>query len=204
MALANYTDLTNAIANWMGRADLTSRLPEFVSLAESDFNRELRVAPMLVTNTAFPFAGEFVPLPSGFLEVRDFYLNVSPRRTLVFLPPDQQTDYFDASGCPKYYSIIGQQFRFAPIPNGSFTGTLMYWQSIPGLQANNVNWLMTAHPNLYLFATNFYASTYLQDAAKMQQWMAAYQAELESVKGADKKSRYGATGMAVRASGTVV
>ena len=39
MALSTYSDLTTAVANWTARADLTSRIPEFIKLAESDFNR---------------------------------------------------------------------------------------------------------------------------------------------------------------------
>jgi hypothetical protein len=204
MALANYSDLTTAIANWTARTDLTSRLPEFVSLAESDFNRELRHPSMVVTNTAFPFSAEYVSVPSGMLELRDFYVNTSPRASLVFLSPDQQTDFFTSTGVPKYYSIIGNQFRFAPIPNGSFTGTLVYFQSIPGLQANTTNWLMTAHPNLYLFACLYQAALFLQDAEKASTWGGLYQAELASLKGAGQRLKYSGSGLAVRPTGTVV
>lgn len=207
MALATYSDLLSAVSgsnNWNARTDIAGRVPDFVALAEAQFNRELRMAQMIVVNTVFPFAGEFVPLPTGFLEARDFYLNVNPRTSLVFLSPDSQTDYFSASGQPRFYSIVGQNFRFGPAPNGNYTGTLIYFQSIPGLQANTQNWLMTAHPNLYLFNTNMQAALYLKDAESAQYWNGLYQTELQAVKDADKRMKYSGTGMAVRVAGCVV
>ena len=42
MAISNYTELKTAVANWLDRDDLTDRIPEFIALAESRFNRLLR------------------------------------------------------------------------------------------------------------------------------------------------------------------
>jgi hypothetical protein len=203
MALNNYSDLIAAVPNWSARADLTSRIPEFISLAESDFNRELRTNQMLVNAPNFVIAGEFVNQPSGFLEVKDWFLNVSPRSELCFLSDELATNYYSSSGKPKYYSISGTQFRINPAPDGTYSTTLRYYQAIPGLQANSTNWLMTAHPNLYLFACMLQTTLFTQDDVGVQKWAQAYQQELQSVKGADQKSRYGGSGMAVRNSSTV-
>ena len=42
MAITTYAELKTAIANWLNREDLTSVIPDFISLAEADFNRKLR------------------------------------------------------------------------------------------------------------------------------------------------------------------
>lgn len=203
MALATYSDLIAAVPNWMARSDLTSRIPEFISLAESDFNRELKTRDMLVVNQNFVIAAEYVPVPAGFSQVQNFYINTNPRNALVFLPGDAQTTLYNASGIPKYYSIVGSMFRFAPFPNGSFGTTLVYYQDIPGLQANSTNWLMRDHPNLYLFNTLMQASLFVQDDQAAQKWLSAYQTELRSIQNADNEEKYSGTGMAVRASCTV-
>ena len=46
MAISNYTELKTAVANWLDRDDLTDRIPEFIALAESRFNRLLRIRAM--------------------------------------------------------------------------------------------------------------------------------------------------------------
>ena len=48
MAISTKAELHTAVANWLNRSDLTDRIPEFISLAEAGFNRNLRVRDMLV------------------------------------------------------------------------------------------------------------------------------------------------------------
>ena len=38
MALNNYANLKTSIANWLGRTDLVNDIPDFITLAENDFN----------------------------------------------------------------------------------------------------------------------------------------------------------------------
>ena len=42
MALSNYNDLKASIADFLNRDDLTSVIPDFISLAEAQLNREIR------------------------------------------------------------------------------------------------------------------------------------------------------------------
>ena len=44
MAISNFTNLKTAIANYLNRDDLTSYIADFISLAESRINNELRVS----------------------------------------------------------------------------------------------------------------------------------------------------------------
>lgn len=199
MSLTNYSDLIAAVPNWMARADLTARIPEFISLAESDFNAELRTNSMIVNIPNFIIGAEYVDWPAGFAEMRDWYINGNPRRPLTFMPDDTMTSYYNSSDIPKYFTMSGKQFRLAPAPNGNISTTLRYYQTIPGLQTNTTNWLMTARPNLYLFAVNLQAALFIQDADQIQRWLPAYQAELQLIKDASKRTRYSGTGMAVRA-----
>ena len=125
MSIDSYTTLQTAITNWTARADLSSRNVEFITLAEAEFNRELRVLQMETVNQNFPIAAEYVPVPTGLLEVRNLYLNTSPRRTVTLMGDDLQTSlYSSGSGIPKYFCIAGANFRFNPIPSGTFSATL--------------------------------------------------------------------------------
>ena len=74
MALSNYSELKSSIANWLNRSDLTTEIAEdFIVLAEKDFNSKLRIRSM-VTQTIITIDAETENLPSGFLQVRDFYI----------------------------------------------------------------------------------------------------------------------------------
>ena len=46
MAISNYTELKTAVANWLGRDDLTSRIPEFISAAEIRLCDDIKVKAM--------------------------------------------------------------------------------------------------------------------------------------------------------------
>jgi hypothetical protein len=42
MAINSYSELQDAVSNWLNRTDLSVRVPEFIALAEARFRRELR------------------------------------------------------------------------------------------------------------------------------------------------------------------
>jgi hypothetical protein len=52
MALNNYSDLKTSVANYLGRSDLTSAIPDFITLAEIRLARQLRLRQMLQTVTS--------------------------------------------------------------------------------------------------------------------------------------------------------
>ena len=52
MALTTYTELKTSLADWLYRSDLASVIPDFISLAESQVERQLRTRQMIVRATA--------------------------------------------------------------------------------------------------------------------------------------------------------
>lgn len=64
----DFSTLQQAIADELARADLSAAIPNFILLAEADFNRELRVRQMqaVVTSTA---TGQTITMPADLLEV---------------------------------------------------------------------------------------------------------------------------------------
>ena len=84
----DYATLQQGIATWLARADLTASIPDFIQLAESRFNRELRTRQMLVTVTGSAVGGTFT-LPADLREVQSLriacngvYQEIHP------MPPD--------------------------------------------------------------------------------------------------------------------
>lgn len=201
MAITTGAELATAVGNWLARADLTSRIPEFVALAEAKFNRSLRTRQMITRNSSFSINAEYVALPTGFLETKDFYLNTSPKKTLAYLPSDTESDYFTGTGTPRFYTIVGDSFRFGTVPDATYTATLTYYTALTSVSAGGsaVNWLLTAHPDAYLYGALLEAAGYLSDDGRVPLWTSALAQVLDSIRSADAFGRMGNT-MAVRAA----
>ena len=126
MSLANYSDLTSAITNWLARSgdtDVTNRTPEWVTLCEQRIayggemptkTEPLRIAAMetkLGTTYLSTVAGtETVALPSDYLALRGrIYLDGTPRRPLQYMTPNEINEMWTGveQGEPVFYSIIG-------------------------------------------------------------------------------------------------
>ena len=52
MALTTYATLQTAIGDWLNRADLTSVIPDLITLAEAQFQRQIRHRKQITRSTA--------------------------------------------------------------------------------------------------------------------------------------------------------
>lgn len=191
MALTTYTELKTAIADWLNRTDLESVIPTFISLAESGFERELRTRQMMQRATGVMDA-QYITLPNDFLEVRAMKLLTNPPHPLSFITKDEM-DKMDAesyaSGRPDYYTITGNQIRVHPYPDASYTPELQYYKRISKLSDSSAtNWVLSAHPDLYLYGSLVQSAPYLKDDARIGVWNSLYAGALEALKISDERS----------------
>jgi hypothetical protein len=182
MALSNYTELQATVAGYLARDDLTSRIPDFVVLAEAKFNRvllhprmETRDTLTVDTNLASP---EFLDLPTDFQTMRMVRLpDETGKPRLQFLTQTQMDDYRysidNVTGTPVYFTIVGDQIELAPTPNEDMDIEVLYRGNIPALVSNSTNWLLTLAPDLYLYGTLLEASPYIQNDARLSVWGSA-------------------------------
>lgn len=199
MAISTYAELLTAIDNWTHRADLTSRAPEFISLFEAKINRLLKTRDMETKDASFSIAAEYVNVPSGLARVREFYLNTTPKTVLQVMPGDLQGNYFSATGKPRFYEIVANQFRFGPAPDGTYTATLIYSKAITGLSGSNTtNWLLTSHPDLYLYGTLAEAAIFAKDAPWAEPSIQMTKELIEDLRQYDADSKWGGNSMSVR------
>ena len=197
MAISTKAELNTAVANWLNRSDLTARIPEFTSLAEASFNRNLRTREMLVRSTAST-TGQYVSLPTDYLEMLNIELtSTSPPKRLIYITSDRSDDYRENSnnevGTPDYYTIEGTSIQLLPTPSASVTVQLNYYQDIPalsGLADSGNNWLLLAHPDIYLYGTLMQASPYIMDQQSAQIWDGLLSRSMQELQMSDEKSRY--------------
>jgi hypothetical protein len=193
MALTTYTELKASLADWLNRSDLTSVIPDFISLAEAQMERQLRTRQMIVRATAsFAAAAEYGTVPDDFLEVKSIKLDTNPVTSLTFQTIDSldqlsNTTYL-SSGKPLYFTVVGNQFRLLPIPDGAYTAELVYYSKLTKLSASvATNWLLTQAPDVYLYGSLLQAAPYLQDDARISVWSSLYLAGLDQLQVADDR-----------------
>ena len=194
MAISSYTELQTAVANYLNRSDLTDRIPEFITLGEAYLNRKLRTREMLTRDDSFEVAARYEDLPSSFAGVKQFVLQRTPVVNLDYLDPDRvvhERQRFTSSGIPIYYSVIGSSFEFVPTPSDTFTATLLYYQRLPALATNSVNWLLTSHPDLYLWASLVGAETYVHNDERLLVWRSQLEAGIADLNMSDQRESRG-------------
>ena len=197
MAISTKAELYTAVANWLNRSDLTARIPEFASLAEAGFNRNLRTREMLVRSTASTVT-QYVSLPTDFLEMLNIELtSTSPPKRLVYISSDRSDDYREQqnnkTGTPDYYTIEGVSIQLLPTPSAAVTIQLNYYQDIPALSSladSEHNWLISAHPDIYLYAILMQASPYVMDQQSTQLWDGLLARSMQELQVSDEKSKY--------------
>ena len=194
MSLLNYSDLKTTVANYLGRSDLTAQIPTFITLAETRLARQLRLRQMLKVVTTQTTGGDgTVGLPSDFLTVRDFYVDVNPRQPLTYLSPSAFTR--DArpheSGKPIFYTQRGLEFELAPKPDTNYTVVLLYYAKPDAMSDSNPsNVFMANCPDALLYGTLLEAEPYLMNDARLAVWTQLYANAVSSLAESDNSSEY--------------
>ena len=191
MALTTYAELKTSIGDWLNRSDLTAVIPDFISLAEAQIERTLRTRQML-TRTTLSIDAEFESTPTDFLEVKAFKLtSTNPDTPLSFMTMDaldQESTKFTASGRPKFFGVVGSEFRFVPTPDSTYTAEIVYFANLNKLSGSvATNFLLTSSPDIYLYGSLLQAAPYLQDDARIQTWATLYERALNDLQTADDR-----------------
>jgi hypothetical protein len=204
MAISNYSTLQASIGDWLNRSDLTAVIPDFITLAEAQFNRNIRHRRMVERATA-TLDSEYSAVPADWLESIRYQINTNPITVMEFVSPDQAALLKGANGTtgkPIYYTQIGQQFQVVPAPDSgsAYTGELTYYATIPALSVSNTtNWLLTDSPDLYLYGALLQAAPYLQDDQRLSTWGTLYERCLNDLKVSDERSRMATSALRMRA-----
>jgi hypothetical protein len=198
MAITTYAELVTAVTDRIARSDFTATVSqEVITAAEGDIRVRLRTLDMATRRSTFALAGEFTPVPTDFLQVKSFWLNTTPRTMLEYLSDDLFTG--TTSGKPRHFNLVGSEFHLYPVPDASYTATLIYYADLVPLTATSTpNWLLVKHPNVYLYGALFHAAIRIKDADGAQGYGSLFDKAIEQVKSHSNMSRWAGTGMAVR------
>jgi len=209
MALTTYTELKTSIANWLDRSDLTTEIADdFIKLTEADLNSKLRIRKMIAQAT-ITINAETESLPTGFLQVRDFYiLSGSTKYALRYMTPSQmdQVNGTSTTGIPSSYTILGDTLRFMPKPDAEYTSYMNYYKSFDALSDSvATNYILEKHPAIYLYGSLFHAANFLGgiEPQRLAKWEAMYGTALERLELNDREDQFSGSPLQMRGEDTV-
>ena len=207
MAISTFAELKTSVAAWLNRDDLTSVIPDFISLAEVMMEQGASGTPGLrirdlVKRSQATLDEEYEDVPTDFLEMTRLSIQVSGKwYTLDYLSQTQLIDTHGAAsaGTPQAYTVEGKKLHFLPSPSASFTIEMVYFSTIPRLSTSQTtNDVLTNFPNLYLYATLLQASPYLGDDPRIGTWADLYQAAVSGINTSEERALFNAAPLTVR------
>lgn len=197
MALTSNADLLAYIADKLARDDLTSQIPDFIKLFEAAAARRLGSHEQEDTATLTITAGA-AALPADFAAIRRLTWTGSTRAELDYVAPSWlQANYTTtASGIPLHYTLEESNILVRPIDDSA--GLELLYRARTGALASALNWLMTKHPDAYVFGALAEAAGFIDDFSKAAFWKARRDEALNEIEVYEIRAR---GSMAIRTMG---
>lgn len=202
MSISTYSELKTAVENWLDRDDLSDRIEEFITLAETRLYRRLMPRGFEERATTPMVAGqEYYALPTDFLYQRNVQINTNPLTVLKYMSPEQLDHEYPSTGTglPKAYTIIGNEIQLKPVPDSANNLEIAYFQKLSALSdTNTTNWTLTNAPDLLLYGALIEAEAYLVNDPRIGIWKAAFDEGLQQLNNLDMRARYSGSHLEIR------
>lgn len=197
MAVTNYSELKTAFgaSGWFLGRDMTTQVDEIIDLAEAYLNTKLRCRQMETTTDLTP-ASNVCTLPTDYLEYKRVVEKASIRRRLDYITEDAADRLYPtrSSGLACHFMIVGSSLTALPLSANDIE--LTYYQKVPALSDSaTTNWLLTAHPGLYVAACKMYAAEYVEEDEIVQKEALLVGQYIENIHALDNRAKFGNAGV---------
>ncbi len=208
MALNTFTALKASVADFLNRDDLTAVIPDFISLAEAQINRDVRHWKMEARSSGQQsVADEYMQIPADWVETIRLHLTGSGTSVVNLISRDSMADKRssaeDVSGTPIFYTHADGQFQLYPTPSEDTDFELLYYQKIPSLISNSDNWLLLEAPDVYLYGALLHSAPYLAEDQRVAIWAQMYSAAVARLNEVSEDARYSGSGLKLKVRGLV-
>jgi len=192
VAITTYAQLQTAVSGWLDRTDLTTIIPDFITLAEAQFQRSIRHRSMVTRSTA-TISGRYSATPTDWMQTITLQLNTDPIDPLEYVTQEQMNEHrskSSAGGRPRFFSMSGTEIEVYPGPDTDYTAELTYYAKIPVLSdANTSNWLLSLSPDIYLYGALIQSAPYLRDDERIATWGGLYSQMIEDMNVSNERSQ---------------
>ena len=207
MALTTYTELKASLADFLNRDDLTAVIADFITLAESQINRDVRHWKMEARSSGQQAGGdEYMQIPADWVESIRLHLTGSGTSAVNLISRDAMADKRgkneDTSGTPIYYTHADGQFQLYPTPSADTDFELLYIQKLDALSGSNAdNWLLLEAPDVYLYGALIHSAPYLVEDERVAIWAQMYSASVARLNEASESARFSGSGLRLKVRG---
>lgn len=189
----SYATLQTALQEMRERSDtaFTNQLTTFIALAEAKLNRLVRVRPAEVNDTSLTgtASSRFITLPSDFMEPVALWLTSSSQYRLLRPYAAGSMTLSTTNGTPDAWAIDGTTIQLDVPCDSAHTFVFRYRKKLFDLATTSPNFLLTNHPDVYLFACLMEACDWENDNDGLGKYDARFKlavAELERVESRHK------------------
>lgn len=188
MAITTYSELQTAVSNWLARSDLTSRIPEFIALAEARMNRLMRSRSMITSATLNPSTSvKNLALPTGWMETISFVNDLGEELEAVTFDDLEELAYGTNSSRPMYYAI-DDEINFDCVAGSTYNYKMRYYKRLD-IASDLTNTILTNAPDAYLYGALMSAEPYLKNDQRVMLWAEAFNKAIAELNHQEAKSR---------------
>lgn len=174
MALDSFANLKTAIADHLNKSNLTSYIPDFITLAESRHKRDIRIREML-ERSALTIDSMYEDIPTGLLEALQIRLLTTPVTPVDFVSIESMTSLRRAGTGKPVKFTIHEQIEFDVSPDSSYSGEIIYYKALTPLSdAATSNALLVRAPDAYLYGALAASAPFLLNDERLPVWDALY------------------------------
>jgi hypothetical protein len=196
MTIGNYQELQSSIAGWLKRTNLADRIPDFITLAEAQLNRQLRTRQMATVYTRTTDQ-HVITLPDDYLDAEKLELN---GQTLEYSARWSADSPMARDDHRAFYTMIGKSvWIMRRVEPGSVFRLFYYQRLTPLSDVEPQNWLIEDAPDAYLYGSLLQAEPYLKNDARVQIWQGLYTSILDTMNTNSSRARSSGSGLTARA-----
>ena len=201
MAITTYAELQTAVGNWLMRSDLTTAIPDFITLSEAQMQRDLRDHYKLEKRSEVTLTDRYTALPTDFMEPKRLYITGANRALEPITASEMQDKRYsseDNAGDACSYTLTGGEIEIYPSPSGG-TLEMTYIGRLPALSDSNTsNWVLDEAPDAYLYGSLLQAAPYLDQDERLVTWTALYQKAVGDMIRQSERAKWGGQKLKMR------
>lgn len=189
MAITSYSELKTAIADWANRTDLTDKIPDFITLAESRLNRLLTMAKMEIdASLTMTPDSRYVAYPTDMGQPIALWLETFlPRWEIIYKTPTELSVTSNVSAPPNYYTVDGSNLAFDYKADQAHSLTFRYVKKLTLSDSATTNAILEEYPDLYLYAGLVEVGKYIRDIEMIQTYDALFSRALQEANDAESR-----------------
>jgi len=197
VALTTYAELQTAIADWLNRTDLTAAIPDFITLCESEMKRRVRrdtrSTTIYITGAALSGPTVMAEPIALRLSTANGYADTPLRLCTPEMLMERRARAGGQAGRPTDYAFYDQQLQFAPVPDQSYDGILVYVQQLTPLadSPSFTNEILEHSPDAYLYGSLLQATPYVEHDERIAVWQMKFDNAIEQLNEQRAREEYG-------------